>query len=92
MIVSYSRDASLSVAISKTFDGLHPCKLCKFVQEKKHTNKDHPFDKQIKKIDLMVYQKEGLLDPPSVQVGIGFEPIAVTPPLKLPPTPPPKTA
>lgn len=31
MIVKYSRDASLSVAIAKTFDGRHPCALCKLV-------------------------------------------------------------
>lgn len=31
MIVKYSRDASLSVAIAKTFDGRHPCALCRLV-------------------------------------------------------------
>lgn len=33
MIVSYSRDASLTEALSKTFDGQHPCCLCKMIQK-----------------------------------------------------------
>jgi len=33
MIVSYSHDASLAEAVSKTFDGKHPCCLCKMIQE-----------------------------------------------------------
>ena len=31
MIVSYSKSATLTEAIGKTFDGQHPCPLCKFV-------------------------------------------------------------
>jgi len=33
MIVSYSRGASLREAVSKTFDGQHPCCLCKAIQK-----------------------------------------------------------
>lgn len=33
MIVSYSQTDSLSVALEKTFDGRHPCKLCHFVKD-----------------------------------------------------------
>ncbi|MCX8090720.1 MAG: hypothetical protein N3I86_07265 [Verrucomicrobiae bacterium] len=33
MIVTYSRDASLAEAVSKTFDGEHPCTLCLAIQE-----------------------------------------------------------
>lgn len=33
MIVSYSRDASLREAISMTFDGEHPCSLCKVIKQ-----------------------------------------------------------
>jgi hypothetical protein len=43
MLVTYSRDASIFDAVSKTFDGEHPCKLCKEIQkgrgeEKKQDN------------------------------------------------------
>ena len=33
MLVSYSRDASLADAVSWTFDGKHPCRLCKAIQK-----------------------------------------------------------
>ena len=33
MIVTYSRVASFAEAVSKTFDGEHPCGLCKVIQE-----------------------------------------------------------
>lgn len=32
MVIDYSKDAPISVAVSKTFDGKHPCKLCKIVK------------------------------------------------------------
>jgi hypothetical protein len=35
MLVSYSREAGFEQAISNTFDGKHPCKICKLVQEGK---------------------------------------------------------
>lgn len=35
MFVSYSRQASLTEAIIKTFDGNHPCCLCKIVRQGK---------------------------------------------------------
>ncbi len=31
MVIDYSQQSSLSVAIEKTFDGAHPCGLCKTV-------------------------------------------------------------
>jgi len=33
MIVAYSRDGDVSTAISRTFDGKHPCTLCCAVQD-----------------------------------------------------------
>ncbi|MCO5053617.1 MAG: hypothetical protein M9920_15160 [Verrucomicrobiae bacterium] len=33
MMISYSRDASFTEAVSKTFDGKHPCALCEVIQE-----------------------------------------------------------
>lgn len=33
MVISYSQRASLEEAVSKTFDGKHPCALCKAIQK-----------------------------------------------------------
>lgn len=35
MIVSYSRTTSLTEALARTFDGAHPCSLCKGIQKNK---------------------------------------------------------
>lgn len=33
MLITYARDGSLQEAVAKTFDGRHPCALCKVVKE-----------------------------------------------------------
>ena len=39
MVVSYSRDGTVGQALVKTFDGKHPCALCKAVAEGKKSEK-----------------------------------------------------
>lgn len=53
MLISYSRDASLSEAVSKTFDGQHPCKMCKVIkqaraEEKQQQKQETKSDSKIK--------------------------------------------
>jgi len=33
MLISFARDGSLTEAVAKTFDGAHPCPLCKMVKK-----------------------------------------------------------
>lgn len=40
MLVRYSREGSLAEAIAKTFDGRHPCSLCKVVAQSKAEQRD----------------------------------------------------
>jgi hypothetical protein len=42
MIVDYSRDASLSAAVEKTFDGQHPCAICKSIAQGKKSERHAP--------------------------------------------------
>ena len=37
MLVSYSRGGQIVAAVTKTFDGRHPCSLCKEIQRAKST-------------------------------------------------------
>ncbi len=39
MIVSYSQDAPLREALAKTFDGKHPCPLCKAIAKGRRSEK-----------------------------------------------------
>ncbi len=45
MIVSYSRDGSLTEAVSKTFDGKHPCCMCKAVESGRKAEQEQSQDK-----------------------------------------------
>lgn len=60
MIVSYSHEASFSEAVSKTFDGKHPCCMCKAIQKARAEQKQKEQKQNAKpgsKIDLgLVYQ------------------------------------
>lgn len=60
MVVSYSRDGSVLDAFQKTFDGKHPCPLCKLVargtaepNEGSDPSSTLPAKKEMKKIDLI---------------------------------------
>lgn len=54
MIVTYARDASVAEALSKTFDGEHPCKLCLAIKEGRAQEKkqEQQQTKPFSKLDL----------------------------------------
>ena len=59
MMISYSRDGSLAEAVSKTFDGEHPCRLCHAIQKGRadEQKQDQPCAKPISKLDCgLVWQ------------------------------------
>jgi hypothetical protein len=60
MVVSYSQDGTVLDALQKTFDGEHPCPLCKLVErgtaesdEGSDPSSSAPAKKEMKKIDLI---------------------------------------
>ena len=54
MIISYSRDASFTEAVSKTFDGQHPCPLCKVIKQSRAAEKKQEKEAPINKLTLAV--------------------------------------
>ncbi len=42
MLVHYSREASLVVAVEKTFSGRNPCEMCKGIEEEKKKEQRAP--------------------------------------------------
>jgi hypothetical protein len=52
MMVNYSRHASFTEAVSKTFDGKHPCCLCKAIQKGRAGEKNQERVKPVSKLDL----------------------------------------
>jgi hypothetical protein len=56
MIISYSHGSSFKEAVTKTFDGKHPCSLCKVIQQGRAEEKkqDQQQTKPISKMDFGV--------------------------------------
>jgi hypothetical protein len=54
MVAAYSHDGSISEALSETFDGKHPCCLCKLIQQGRAEEKkqDQQQTKPISKMDV----------------------------------------
>lgn len=52
MAVEFSRDASISVALEKTFNGKNPCKVCKLVEQGKKAEADSDAKLDSKKVEL----------------------------------------
>ncbi len=52
MIVDYSRGARWTEAVEKTFDGQHPCGMCKSIASTRQTEKKHEAFTVVKKIDV----------------------------------------
>ncbi len=92
MIVSYSQDAPLIEAISMTFDGEHPCKLCKVVEEGKQSTEKQTLLKLDKKLDLLCAETPVLL-PPLLPVTLLTHGASRAPArAEAPPGPPPRLA
>ena len=58
MIVKYSAGTSLSAAVAKTFDGEHPCSLCRVVQKGKTSEKKQQLQPLAPKFNLFLTAKE----------------------------------
>ena len=91
MIVSYSHDSSLTVAIDKTFDGHHPCCLCKAIAAGKKSERKQEASLQKDESKFAPIKESFVLAPPS-----HFELLSLweNPPAdsltQKPPLPPPK--
>jgi hypothetical protein len=50
MVISYSQDRPVAAAVSDTFDGQHPCKLCKQIANGKRAEKKSEFEFESSKV------------------------------------------
>jgi hypothetical protein len=92
MVIDYSKDAPLSVAIEKTFDGEHPCGLCQTVSKGRNEEQRNETLKQLVTFEAVLAPQAIALAPVSRPWNY---PRLVETPLSLalaPPTPPPLAA
>jgi len=92
MAVSYSlKTGSITVGLSETFDGEHPCPLCKAVSKAKQGEKKNAKFETVKKIELFANSNCAIVfpSPPSTELPrAGNE--AAAPRYTAPPVPPPR--
>ncbi|MDB6057723.1 MAG: hypothetical protein JWO95_1567 [Verrucomicrobiales bacterium] len=74
MAVNYSKNATLSQALEKTFDGHHLCKLCKVVRAGQKAENSDEVKIELKKFDLatgtptlFVFESPAVI--PQIQLG-----------------------
>lgn len=90
MAFNYSKDASLMVALEKTFSGEHPCRLCKAVDEGKKAEQKQAVLKVETRLEFLELKSAVTLYPPVVceRVSRVYAGFIVRP--NSPPTPPPR--
>lgn len=92
MAVTYSKtSSSFGEVLSKTFDGKHPCGLCKFVQEGKAADEKHDIHNVETKLDCCQFEDPEFYFPPATQQPI-FLATAFYDHLEAPPVPPPRVS
>jgi len=91
MAVSYSKDNSFPTALAKTFDGKHPCKLCKMVSAGKKSEGNSEAQPNLKKMDFFALASVEFYFAPLKQNPFSTLPLLLARP-QAPPTPPPLSA
>jgi hypothetical protein len=90
MIVEYSQDAPLAKAIAKTFDGEHPCDLCKHIRRAEHSEKKPEAQFTTLKPDLLCVKRSVRLFPSSTDLSFPIERLDADAETAPPPVPPPR--
>jgi hypothetical protein len=90
MICEYSKDASLLEAVSKTFDGNHPCSLCHAVNNGKNSEKKSEFQARTLKIDMVCSFPASRLPKPFVSFDYTTANFPLSENRPAPPVPPPR--
>lgn len=65
MVVSYSEHSTIENAMKMTFDGQHPCCLCKAIAAAKKSEKKNDFTAQTKKLEFPPVKENVVLIAPS---------------------------
>lgn len=91
MAVSFSQDSTVKDALTKTFDGQHPCAICKLVKDGKSAEQKEQAQKPLNKIDLMTVSLPSALVHPAMPAVASAKASSYLPPIESPFLPPPRT-
>jgi hypothetical protein len=92
MVVRYAQNDSFSSAIEKTFDGKHPCALCRIVAEGQKAEKKQDVKKPGPKFELFIALGSEITFPPASVSLMPLSADSPSAPSGAPPLPPPRIA
>ena len=90
MVVNYSQDASLKEALEKTFDGKHPCALCKEIDKNKRSEKKAELLLPVSKFEFLALRSQFIFTAPSSFWHLAAVQDYLKSLPRTPPTPPPR--
>jgi hypothetical protein len=91
MIVEYSQSAPLAKAVAHTFDGNHPCDLCKHINRAQHSEKKREAQSTTVKQDLLCVKRAVVLFRSYTDLSFPVEHLSGTAERPSPPVPPPRS-
>jgi hypothetical protein len=92
MLLSYSQNTPLVEAVCKTFDGKHPCCLCRAIGSSKQSEKKKEAKQAPSKIDLICKVSEVFFFPPTPPLIRKSASLLYSVRTESPPVPPPRFA
>ena len=92
MLANYARGETLGVAIEKTFDGEHPCDLCKVVKTGRDEEQKQQVVKVVVKLDAVLATAATLKVPQASEWKYFVSVSVINGRTLSPPTPPPQAA
>jgi hypothetical protein len=90
MIVSYAQESPLTEAVVKTFDGQHPCKLCKQIEKGKGSEKKSEYEFKASKVKFAYAPAAFIFSMRSLFWELGVASYAGHLRAPAPPVPPPR--
>jgi hypothetical protein len=90
MLADNLRNGSLSEAVDHTFDGQHPCPLCKQIAQGKNCEKKSDFQFSLKRFEFSHTAESFIFTPPTFCWSIGTVKLSACQLPHAPPTPPPR--
>lgn len=91
MLVTNARHVSLSEAVAETFDGKHPCHLCRVVAAGKKSDKKSQVVPAVAKMDLICTTRRWTCLPPFFPYVYPGLAVAFGQHIEGPPSPPPRS-
>ncbi len=90
MIVDYSRQTSLKQAVQQTFDGQHPCKMCKGIEKARESEKKQEAPQVVLKREFFYERSVFFIVPPNHFWLQTIPDFVLSPESHRPPVPPPR--